>query len=83
MAEVLADLARADSEFQSLGAATVNARAAKAVLTGGSCSRGAVDERLIDGDTAGRAATTDDRTSWSCNNGCQLEVDPLPYRQPV
>jgi len=43
VAEVLADLVRADSEFQSLGAATVNARAAKAVLTGGSCSRGAVD----------------------------------------
>ena len=43
VAEVLADLVRADSEFQSLGAATVNARAAKAVLTGGSCSIGAVD----------------------------------------
>ena len=32
MAEVLADLVRADSEFQSLGAAAENARAAKAVL---------------------------------------------------
>jgi len=47
VAEVLADLVRAESEFQSLGAATVNARAAKAVLAGGSCSRGAVDERRL------------------------------------
>jgi len=38
---------RADSEFQSLGAAAEKARAAKTVLTGGSCSRGAVDEVII------------------------------------
>jgi len=47
VAEVLADLVRADSEFQSFGAATENARAAKAVLAGGSCSRDAVDERRL------------------------------------
>ena len=47
VAEVLADLVRADSEFQSLGAAAEKARAAKTVLTGGSCSRGALDERRL------------------------------------
>ena len=40
---MLTDLVRADSEFQSLGAAAEKARAAKTVLTGGRCSRGAVD----------------------------------------